>query len=116
MPVCGMNKWYGPGRARDYVTLKEIDWTVGGKDSDHQITVPFAFEFESSVPSYLHWLVSPDNPDFLLSACIHDYLLEEKNYEPLAAAAEWHSAAKKSGVPFWKRVPMFVFIALFTLR
>lgn len=109
-------KWFEPGKTRDYVTLKDIDWTVGGKHSDHIVTIPHGFQFESSVPWFLRWIVSPYNEKFLLSACIHDYLLEEKKYESLAAAAEWHSAAKKSGAGFFSRVSMFIFIALFTLK
>ena len=108
--------WCKRGGSRGWVTIQEVLWRVGGKFSPLEITVPIGFEFESSVPRGLRWIVSQNDPHFILSACVHDYLLEVSHFEVLACAAEWHAAAKKSKAPAWKRVPMYVGVALYTLR
>ena len=110
------SEWCVRGGARAYVTTKPVVWSVGGKHSGFSIVIPKGFEFESSVPRYLRWLVDPHDPSLLLSACVHDFLLEIQRYEVLAAAAEWHSAAKKSKVRRFKRVSMFIAVSLYTLR
>lgn len=124
-----MAKWCKKGGARGYVTTRQITWRAGGKHAPSTFIIPTGFEFESSVPTLkifgqklppwaqpLYWIVSPDDPRFLLAACIHDFFLERAAYEVLAAAAEWHAAAKKSKAPAIMRVPMFVCVALFTLK
>lgn len=107
--------WYERGGPRDYVTTRPIVWVVGGKYATHAVTIPAGFAFESSVPRLARWIVSPHDPRFLLAACVHDFLLEVERYEVLAAAAEWHSAAKKGKAPARLRVPMFVGVSLYTL-
>ena len=91
-----INGLFKKGGSRDYYTVKVINWDVGKKGSGFVITVPKGREFESSVPKILRWVLSPDNPRYLLSAVIHDFLLEE-NYRPFFVAGEWYDAAIKSG-------------------
>ena len=124
--------WCERGGSRGWVTTVDLVWSTGGKFSGNSRTIEAGFEFESSVPrldyrwpwlrSWLgwfqpfEWLVDPDDPSLLLSACVHDYFLEEARFEVLSAAAEWHSAAKKSKVPKFKRIGMFLAVCLYTLR
>lgn len=89
--------WCVRGGARDYVTTREVVWHIGAKDSEWVLVVPEGFEFESSVPRWLWWLLSPYNPLYLKSACVHDYLLEVKNAKPYFAASEWLDAAYSEG-------------------
>jgi len=105
------------GTKRDYMTTEDILWSCGGKYARNTIVIIKGFEFESSVPWYIpSFIVSKHDPDLLLSACVHDYLLEVERYEVLAAAAEWHSAAKKSKVKALKRIIMFFCVCAYTLR
>ncbi len=90
-----INGLFKKGGSRGYYTVKAINWDVGKKGSGFTITVPKGREFESSVPRFLHWVLSPDNLRYLLSAVIHDFLLEE-NYRAFFAAGEWYDAALKS--------------------
>lgn len=108
--------WCKKGGARGYVTTRSIEWRPGGKFAPSVVTIPEGFEFESSVPKAATIVISPDDPRFLLSACVHDYFLEVGRYEVLSAAAEWHSAAKKSQAPKAKRFLMFVAVCWHTLR
>lgn len=124
--------WCKRGGNRDYVTTRDVEWTIGGKYSDEKIVIKTGFEFESSVPTItwknklfqkwlgwfqpFHWVFSPHDPRFLLSALVHDWLLEVKKYEVLAAAAEWHAAAKKSNAPKLRRRLGFIAVSLYTLE
>jgi len=60
--------------------------------------VPGGWEFESSVPWFLHWVFSPDDPFFLKSAAIHDYLLE-KGFRQAFADSQWFEAALSEHAP-----------------
>lgn len=44
------------------------------------------------------WLFPPDDPFFLLSACVHDWLLED-DYDLDFCDSQWLAAARKSGAP-----------------
>jgi hypothetical protein len=90
-----MDDWHRKGGSRGYVTTQRVNWPIGRKKSKHIVTIPKGFEFESSVPSFLRWFWSPDDPTFLLSACIHDWLLEA-GYDSDFCDSQWLAAARKS--------------------
>lgn len=82
-----------------YMTNAPLRWRIGGPMVDHPVIIPAGFTFDSSVPWYLRWLLSPHDPRFLLAACVHDWLLEQ-GYGRAQAAAEWYDGARKGGAPY----------------
>lgn len=87
------------GTTRRWSTTERIDWHLYAKNSGILLSIEPGFEFESSVPRWAQWLISPDDPRLLLAACVHDHLLERYGARPFPAAGEWHDAAKKGGYP-----------------
>jgi uncharacterized protein DUF1353 len=114
MPESRFYGLFAKGGPRGYYTNRELVWDVGKKGSGLQITIPKGRAFESSVPRPLWWVLSPDNPRYLLSACIHDYLLEE-GYRPFFAAGEWYDAALASGAPSWRSYMAALTVATVTV-
>lgn len=92
------NDWCARGGSRGYVTAAPLVWRIGRKDSDWLLQVPQGFEFESSVPQALRWIWSPDDPQYLLSAAIHDFLLETGHRKDFADS-QWFEAALSVGAP-----------------
>ena len=90
--------WCRKGGARGYVTTQPIEWWIGKKESGWKLTVPVGREFESSVPRFLTWVFSPDDPFFLKSAAIHDTLLEE-GFRQAFADSQWFEAALSEHAP-----------------
>ncbi|MBK5933697.1 uncharacterized protein DUF1353 [Rhodovulum imhoffii] len=90
--------WCRKGGARGYVTTQPIEWWIGKKESGWKLTVPVDREFESSVPRWLTWVFSPDDPFFLKSAAIHDTLLEE-GFRQAFADSQWFEAALSEHAP-----------------
>ena len=86
------------GGSRGLITTKMIAWPIGKKGSTHVENIPEGFEFESSVPRWLHWAQSPFDPKFVLSACVHDWLLES-GYDKDFSDSQWFAAARKSQAP-----------------
>jgi hypothetical protein len=90
--------WCKPGEKRDYVVVRDLHWFIGKKQSGWTLTVPEGREFESSVPRWLSWLFSPDDPYYLKSAAIHDMLLEE-GFRKAFADSQWFEAALSVRAP-----------------
>lgn len=90
--------WCQRGGSRGYVVVKPVVWHLGKKNSGFVITVPVGREFESSVPKLFRWVWSKDDPKFLKSAAIHDYLLEE-GYRKDFADSQWFEAALSEHAP-----------------
>jgi len=108
------NTWckYLPEEDR-YETTKVITWSKGKKNSDCILLISPGFKFESSVPKFLTWILNPHDPKYLLSACVHDKMLEE-NYRPFVAAGEWYGAALKNDASFAKALFMAIAVTLWT--
>lgn len=106
-----MLDWCKKGGPRGYVTTAQIDWPIGRKGSRHVETIPAGFEFESSVPRLLQRLWSPDDPAFLLSACVHDWLLEA-GYDRDFCDSQWLAAARKSKANCWRAKTARLFMML----
>jgi hypothetical protein len=107
-------RWCERGGSREYVTVFPIVWFVGKKNSDWRLVIRPGREFESSVPALLRWIISPDDPRFLLAALVHDHLLEA-GYRPFFAAGEWYDAALSRGAPRWLALPAAFVVAVFTI-
>lgn len=115
------------GGPRGYVTTKDLPWPIGKKGSVHIEVVPEGFSFESSVPRLrystalgtdllgwfqpLEWVFPPDDPDFILSACVHDWLLEA-GYDADFSDSQWLAAARKSGAPRFRARLVRLFMLL----
>ena len=116
--------WCIKGGSRGYVTTRPLEWPIGKKESGWRLTVATGREFESSVPELKYkkrwlqsllgwfqpftWLMRPDDPFFLKSACIHDVLLED-GYRVAFADSQWFEAALPTkltrlnlGLPIWR--------------
>jgi hypothetical protein len=102
--------WCIKGGARGYVTTRPLEWWIGKERSMWLLTVPSGREFESSVPRGLRWLFPPDDPHFLLSACIHDTLLEH-GFRQAFADSQWFEAAMSEHAP-----PLRVWLAYSAIR
>lgn len=90
--------WCRKGGSRGYVTVAAVEWNLMWKGSPYVLAVPPGREFESSVPRVLQWLWSPDDPDFLKAALIHDVLLESgaRGFE---ADSQWRAVALSEHAP-----------------
>lgn len=93
-----MAQWYEKGGARGYVTTRPLLWSIGKKGSGWDLVIPAGREFESSVPYFLRWIFSPDDPFFLKSACIHDALIED-GFRLAFADSQWFEAAMSEQAP-----------------
>ena len=101
------------GGSREYYTNKDIVWRVGKKDGELFLYIPKGTEFESSIPTWLRWLITTDHPQLLKAALIHDVLLD-RGYRPVLAAIEWYDAALSDGFPRVKAILATIFIWLYT--
>lgn len=75
----------------NYRTTDDFTWAIGKSDGP-KIIIRSGFEFQSSVPKVLRWLVSPHHPAWIVSAIIHDWFLNN-GYDTLFAAGEWYRSA-----------------------
>ena len=75
------------------------------------MTIEAGRGFESSVPRWLWWAWSPDDPRFLKSALIHDELLE-RGYKPAFADSQWIEAALSEHAPEWKTKAGYIFMVI----
>ena len=90
--------WCVKGGSREYVVVRSFGWWIGMKDSGWMLEIPVGKEFESSVPWWLKWVFSPDDPFFLKAAAIHDALLE-MGTRNLFADSQWIEAAMSDHAP-----------------
>lgn len=90
--------WYVKDGPRGYVTSRPVCWWIGKKASGWRLVVPGGRAFESSVPGWLTWVFSPDDPFFLKAAVIHDTLLED-GYRHAFADSQWFEAARSEHAP-----------------
>jgi len=100
------------GYHRRWRTDRRHVWEVGGAGSGRFITIPAGTEFESSVPQWARWFISPDDKRFLLAALVHDYLLEAGVYERPQAAAEWYDAARAGAAPAFRAKVAYIALAI----
>ena len=100
---------------RFYKTGSPLTWAIGRKLSAWKLDIPADFVFESSIPWWLRWLVSPHRREWLLAACVHDYLLAH-GYDAAFAAGEWYRAAKAMDAGNWLLRPALAAIIWWTVR
>ncbi len=93
-----------------YRLASSIVWHVGSPTGPVYV-VPVGFVFDVSVPWYLTWLFSPDDPQFFKAAALHDRMLSE-GWSRVTAGAEFHNALAADGVSAWKRLMMWLGVSL----
>jgi hypothetical protein len=101
-----------------YRPAETITWEIGLLGSGWALTIPETFRFDSSVPSFLHWLVSPHHEAWLLAAAVHDRLLA-LGHDKAFAAGEWFRAARamaKTDTKRWLVLPAYYGVVLWTVR
>lgn len=69
---------YQPLGDKNYVVTEEIKWELLKSGSGFVLRIPVGFMFNFSCPRVLSWLINPNNPKYMLAACVHDYLLLQK--------------------------------------
>lgn len=95
--------WCKKGGSRGYVTVEVRRWESGWKGSGHWIEIPIGFEFESSVPWFMRWYLSSDDPFFIWAACLHDFLIEVVKARRPFCDSQWLEAARSVKAPALKR-------------
>ena len=117
MSVTDRKNWKQVGSEK-YQCCSPIAWEIGRKGSGWILTVPTDFVFDSSVPKFAQWIVSPHHEPWLLAAAIHDYLLEQ-GFDKAFAAGEWLRAARavaKRDDKKWLVLPAYYGVVLWTVR
>lgn len=92
-----------------------LQWEIGKEGSGLWLSIPRGFHFDSSIPIWLRWLISPHRREWLLAACVHDFLLIN-GFDKAFAAGEWYRAslAKDAGNPLLR--PALLVIILWTVK
>ena len=109
----GIRSWFEMQR---YRVISTLHWELIRPGSDIWISVPVGYEFDVSIPKYMWWLMSPSNPRFHKAACMHDYLLEVKQLDRVAACVAFSEALRASGVWKPKRLIMVLSVIIFHFR
>lgn len=95
-----------------YLLTAKLHWDIGAKGSGLTYRIGSGFVFDVSIPRILQWLFSPHDRRFLKAAALHDHMLEA-GWSRAESAAVFHEALKADGVPRWKRMAMFLAVALY---
>lgn len=93
-----------------YLVKNRISWKIGNKNGPEYF-VPGGYVFDVSIPKWLRWAFSPNNPKFLKAGALHDRMLLEE-WDRLTAAAIFHQALKADGVVWYQRFPMWLAVSL----
>lgn len=98
-----------------FTTAKPLSWDVGTKGSGLTVTVPKGYSFDFSAPRVVWPFLSPRDPRFLKAACLHDYLLHERGWTRVSAAAAFSDALRAS-MPERKILRLFMVFAVITWK
>lgn len=101
---------YVPCGGIRYRLGRTLRWEIGKEGSGWLLVVPQGFVFDSSVPRFLRWLISPHHRPWLLAAAVHDRLLLE-GHDWAFAAGEWYRAARALEPRSWKVPLAYLFVA-----
>jgi hypothetical protein len=98
-----------------YKLAYAVRWDIGAPGSGVTYTVPAGFRFDVSIPWFARWLFSPQDRRFLKAAALHDHMLLN-GWNRIEAGATFHEALKADSVVRWKRLAMFLAVALWRYR
>lgn len=91
---------------RGYITTDQIAWQIGAPKSGLWLVVPQGFRFDVSIPRWLHWILSPHDPRYLIAAALHDYAIHELGWGRVTAAAPFSEALKAENLGRLHRLAM----------
>lgn len=94
---------------KKYEVTQDFVWFVGIDELNFAVPIYVGYQFESSVPWFLRWILSPDHPKFLTAACVHDIMLEAGFSRPLSDS-QWLEVARSKDAPRLKRELAFLAI------
>lgn len=93
----------------------QLQWEIGRKGSALILSVPAGFVFDVSIPVWWRWLFDPNDIRYFKAAGLHDWMLKD-GWSRVTAAAIFHDALAADGVPLWRRLIMFLAVALWKYR
>lgn len=95
-----------------WVLLSPLRWEIGAKGSGMMWVVPAGYSCDmATIPALARAIFDPSDGRFAKAAVLHDHMLES-GFDRLTAAAEFHSALRADGVARWRRLVMFLAVAL----
>lgn len=97
-------------RGIKYVLIKPLIWHIGTLEGPIY-EVPSGFEFDVSVPKAGRSIFDPHDQSFHKAAALHDHMIKA-GWNRLTSAGEFHEALKADKVVAWKRMAMFLSVAL----
>lgn len=93
-----------------------LAWEIGHKGSGIVWRVPPRFVTDlASIPLPARVLFDRGDARYALPAILHDHLLEN-GWSRVSAAGEFHEALCAAGVARWRRLIMFLAVALWRYR
>lgn len=98
-----------------YRLARDVHWDIGKPGSGATYTVPAGFVFDVSIPHFARWLFNPHDRRFLKAAALHDHMLLS-GWNRVESGAAFHEALKADDVPPWRRLVMFLAVALWRYR
>ena len=105
-----------PGPGSMWTLLAPLAWEIGFKGSGLVWTVPDGFATDlASIPLPARLVFDRGDSRYAKAAILHDHMLDT-GVDRLTAAAEFHSALRADGVPRWRRLVMFLAVALWRYR
>ncbi len=80
-----------------------------------EITVPAGFVTDfASVPRFL-WFIFPPMGTYNPATVLHDYLCKMEGYPRFMADAIFREAMRELGVPWWRRVAMYLGVRAYSI-
>lgn len=89
-------------------------WRIG-HEGGPAYEVEAGFVFDVSIPWAFRWLFNPHRQDFLKASALHDHMLKA-GWSRVEAAGPFHQALLADKVSRWRRLSMFLAVALFRFR
>ena len=103
------------GETDRYILTKPLQWDLGFEGSAFPYRVEAGFTFDVSIPAILTFAFSRHDRRFLKAAAVHGHMLKAGWSRP-EAAGPFHQMLKADGVSSFKRLVMFVAVALWKWR
>lgn len=96
----------------EWILIAPLPWEIGYKGSGLRIEIPAGFKSDlASIPVWARSVFDRGDSRYAKAAMLHDYMLK-LGFDRITAAAEFHSALRASRVKAWRRLIMFLVVAL----
>lgn len=101
-----------PVRDGRWRLMQPLSWEIGFKGSGLVWTVPAQFETDlASIPMLARLVFDRGDARYAKASALHDHMLDG-GVDRLTAGAEFHAALRADGVVRWRRLVMFLAVAL----